>query len=89
MLFELPEKFQVYWTQYGLQVCADSLEILNLLPEDSIDLIVTSPPFALLRQKSYGNEEQTAYVEWLTIFGHAAFRVLKTTGSFVLDLGGA
>ncbi len=89
MLFELPEKFQVYWTQYGLQVSADSLEILNFLPEESIDLIVTSPPFALLRQKSYGNEDQTAYVEWLTKFGQAALRVLKSTGSFVLDLGGA
>jgi site-specific DNA-methyltransferase (cytosine-N4-specific) len=89
MLFELPAKFHVYWTQYGLQVSADSLEILNLLPEESIDLIVTSPPFALLRQKSYGNEDQIAYVEWLTRFGQAAFRVLKEPGSFVLDLGGA
>ncbi len=89
MLFELPEKFQVYWTQYGIQVAADSLEILNLLPEESIDLIVTSPPFALLRQKSYGNKDQIAYVEWLTKFGAAAFRVLKEPGSFVLDIGGA
>lgn len=89
MLFELPEKFQVYYTPYGLQVATDSLEFLNLLPKESIDLIVTSLPFALLRQKSYGNENQLAYVEWLTRFGTAAFRVLKETGSFVLELGGA
>jgi site-specific DNA-methyltransferase (cytosine-N4-specific) len=59
------------------------------LPADSVDLIVTSPPFALLRQKSYGNESQAEYVAWLGEFGEAAFRVLKPTGSFVLDLGGA
>src|SRR2546428_6025825 len=59
------------------------------LPDESIDLIVTSPPFALLRQKGYGNEDQAHYVAWLGNFGEAAFRVLKPTGSFVLDLGGA
>ncbi len=57
--------------------------------DDTIDLIMTSPPFALLRQKSYGNESQDAYVDWLVEFGHRAHRVLKPTGSFVLDLGGA
>lgn len=52
-------------------------------------MIVTSPPFALLREKSYGNESQETYVQWLAAFGKAAFRVLKDDGSFVLDLGGA
>jgi site-specific DNA-methyltransferase (cytosine-N4-specific) len=50
---------------------------------------MTSPPFALLRKKSYGNEDQEEYVQWLTEFGAAVYRVLKPTGSFVLDLGGA
>src|SRR5208337_1906262 len=44
---------------------------------------------ALLRQKSYGNEDQADYVAWLVEFGRAAHRPLKPTGSFVLDLGGA
>jgi site-specific DNA-methyltransferase (cytosine-N4-specific) len=43
----------------------------------------------LLRQKSYGNKDQDAYVAWLLEFGEAAFKPLKDTGSFVLDLGGA
>jgi DNA modification methylase len=79
----------VYRTRYGVQAAADSRRILAVLPGNSVDLIITSPPFALLRQKSYGNQDQEPYVAWLGEFGAAAFRVLKETGSFVLDLGGA
>lgn len=59
------------------------------MERESVNLIITSPPFALLRQKSYGNESQDAYVEWLLEFGRRAQPVLKNTGSFVIDLGGA
>jgi site-specific DNA-methyltransferase (cytosine-N4-specific) len=55
----------------------------------SVDLVVTSPPFALRRQKSYGNVTEAEYVEWILPFGSEVYRVLKDTGSFVLDLGGA
>jgi site-specific DNA-methyltransferase (cytosine-N4-specific) len=82
-------RLEVYRTALGRQLCADSREVLRALPGESIDLIITSPPFALLRQKAYGNEDQTEYVQWLSQFGEAAFRPLKSTGSFVLDLGGA
>ena len=85
----VPQEYRVYETALGVQACGDSREILPLLAESSVDLIVTSPPFALLRKKSYGNEEQSAYVDWLVEFGRAALSVLKDTGSFVLDLGGA
>lgn len=73
----------------GVQMAGDSRVLLAQIPDASIDLIVTSPPFALLRRKSYGNEDQSSYVAWLSTFGRAAHRVLKDTGSFVLDLGGA
>jgi site-specific DNA-methyltransferase (cytosine-N4-specific) len=79
----------IYHTPLGVQLCADSLEVLRTLAEDSVDLILTSPPFALLRKKRYGNEDQANYVAWLLEFGRAAKRVLKESGSFVLDLGGA
>lgn len=79
----------VYGTHLGAQLVGDSQAMLALLPEESVDLIVTSPPFALLREKSYGNESQAAYVHWLAGFGKAALRVLKPTGSLVLDLGHA
>ena len=79
----------VYQTDLGTQLCGDSRELLAAMAADSVDLIITSPPFALLRKKSYGNEEQSTYVEWLCEFGRAARRVLRHTGSLVLDLGGA
>nr|WP_242030559.1 site-specific DNA-methyltransferase [Coleofasciculus sp. FACHB-501] len=50
---------------------------------------MTSPPFALLREKSYGNVEQEAYIDWLFAFCRKVHRVLSPQGSFVIDLGGA
>ena len=78
-----------YRTRLGVQLCGDSLDILENIPRNSVDLIMTSPPFALLRKKNYGNEEQSQYVSWLSQFGSRAYGCLKETGSFVLDLGGA
>lgn len=89
MAIRLPKHTHVYRTRLGLQVAGDSRKLLTLLPDDSVDLIVTSPPFALLRQKTYGNKAQNEYVSWLCEFGKAAKHALKDTGSFVLDLGGA
>lgn len=89
MKFELQNDVLVYSTSLGTQVCADSVDILKRLPAESVDLVFTSPPFALLRQKSYGNLDQHEYVEWLCEFGKAALPALKDSGSFVLDLGGA
>lgn len=78
-----------YRTPLGMSVCADSLEILPLLPDSSIDLLITSPPFALQRKKEYGNEAQERYVDWFVRFASAAYPKIKETGSFVIDLGGA
>ena len=87
--YEFPLELIVYKTENGIQLCGDSREVLSFLPEGEVDLIITSPPFALLRKKSYGNEAQQDYIEWLLEFGREAYRVLKPTGSFVLDIGGA
>ena len=89
MINKIAKDSWVYKTSLGLQVVGDSKEVLKKIPQDSVDLVVTSPPFALLRQKSYGNENQEKYVQWLNEFAVEVFRVLKDTGSFVLDLGGA
>lgn len=79
----------LYVTQQGAAYAGDSLDLLDELDSDSVQLVLTSPPFALLREKSYGNVAQAAYVEWLTAFCCKVMRVLKPDGSFVLDLGGA
>src|SRR5207302_5978914 len=80
---------ELYRTPLGKAVVARAEDYLATLPDDSIDLVLTSPPFALLREKAYGNPDQSAYVDWLVSFGPPIRRVLKETGSFVLDLGGA
>jgi DNA modification methylase len=79
----------LYRTEAGNAFVGDSLELLSSLESDSVDLVMTSPPFALQRKKTYGNVEESEYVEWIKPFAQQVFRVLKDTGSFVLDLGGA
>jgi len=78
-----------YLTNRGAAHCGDSLELLAALPDESVNLVLTSPPFALLRKKEYGNRAQAEYVAWLAQFARQVQRVLKADGSFVLDLGGA
>jgi site-specific DNA-methyltransferase (cytosine-N4-specific) len=84
-----PVADKVYETSLGLQVCQDSQLALTRVPDESVDLVVTSPPFALLRKKEYGNADDHEYTAWLHPFAVEVRRVLKPTGSFVLDLGGA
>ena len=78
-----------YFTNRGRAYCADSLELLSHLPDESVNLVMTSPPFALQRKKEYGNKDQGEYVEWLSKFAKVVFSKLTRDGSFVLDLGGA
>jgi DNA modification methylase len=81
---------EVFKTSLGsIQEC-DSLVYMNGdVSDNSIDLIVTSPPFALLRKKDYGNKEQDKYVDWFKNFGKEFYRILKPTGSLVIDIGGS
>jgi site-specific DNA-methyltransferase (cytosine-N4-specific) len=79
----------IYTTKLGKAFVGDARQLLSQLKDETVDLVLTSPPFALQRQKAYGNEDQTAYVDWLLSFCHDVRRVLRPTGSFVLDLGGA
>ncbi len=78
-----------YVTKLGQAFCDDSLKMLSQFPDNSINLVMTSPPFALLRKKEYGNKEQHEYIEWLSEFAKIVFRKLTPDGSFVVDLGGA
>lgn len=78
-----------YSSALGAMYCADSLEMLSQMPDDSINLVMTSPPFALQRQKEYGNPGQPEYIDWLAGFGRMVRQKLTPDGSFVLDLGGA
>ncbi len=85
----ITKQHAIYQTEFGKAYVGDSLELLAQMEDGSVDLVMTSPPFALRRQKAYGNVAENEYVDWFKPFGTEIFRVLKDTGSFVLDLGGA
>jgi len=78
-----------YTSALGEAFLCDTLEFLPFLCDASVDLILTSPPFALKRKKEYGNEEEDKYCDWFMSFAPHLYRILKDDGSFVLDLGGA
>lgn len=59
------------------------------LADGSVNLILTSPPFALTRKKEYGNASAEEYVEWFMAFAREFRRLLRPDGSLVIDLGGA
>ncbi|MCL4876211.1 MAG: site-specific DNA-methyltransferase [Anaerolineae bacterium] len=77
-----------YSTKLGSAYLGDALELLDQLDDNSIDLICTSPPFALLRKKAYGNVHADDYIEWFMQFARKFARVLKPQGSLVIDIGG-
>jgi site-specific DNA-methyltransferase (cytosine-N4-specific) len=78
-----------FTTRQGEAILGDSLEYMSALAPCSIDLIVTSPPFGLVRKKDYGNEDADRYVDWFYPFAEQFRRILKPQGSLVIDIGGA
>jgi site-specific DNA-methyltransferase (adenine-specific) len=64
----------------------DCRNILPALSENSIDLIVTSPPYADQRNHTYGGIRPDEYVEWFLPISAQLKRVLKPTGSFILNI---
>jgi DNA modification methylase len=78
-----------YRTDLGTAYLGNSLSALSKVPDHSVDLILTSPPYALLTEKEYGNASEEQYVEWFTPFATLFKKKLKANGSFVLNLGGS
>ncbi len=76
-----------YRTSLGEAYLGDSLDFMRQIPTGSVNLVMTSPPFALKRKKNYGNVEDIEYVEWLYPFAEEIHRILKDDGSFVIDIG--
>jgi site-specific DNA-methyltransferase (adenine-specific)/site-specific DNA-methyltransferase (cytosine-N4-specific) len=64
----------------------DSLLVLKSLPDNSVDLIVTSPPYSDQRKSTYGGIHPDKYVEWFLPISLELLRVLKPTGSFILNI---
>ncbi len=68
---------------------ADALAGLASMPTGSVNLAVTSPPYALEFKKEYGNATKGEYVEWMRPLAEEIYRVLADDGSFVLNIGGS
>lgn len=64
----------------------DCKEVIKKLPDNSVDLIFTSPPYADQRKSTYGGIHPDKYVEWFLPLSKELFRVLKPTGTFVLNI---
>lgn len=79
----------LYKTTSGAAYLGDSRDLLAKLPDSSVNLIFTSPPYALHFKKEYGNVDKADYVEWFLGFAREMFRVLRDDGSFVLNIGGS
>jgi site-specific DNA-methyltransferase (cytosine-N4-specific) len=78
-----------YTTDYGSAYLTDSLNLLKALPDNSINLVLTSPPYALHFKKEYGNVDKDQYIFWFMEFAREILRVLSSDGSFVLNIGGS
>jgi site-specific DNA-methyltransferase (cytosine-N4-specific) len=76
-------------SKHGSIHLGDSLQYLKTCKQQGINLIMTSPPFGLVRKKQYGNVDADQYVEWFRPFAEQFRRVLKENGSLVIDIGGA
>lgn len=67
-------------------ILGDCKEILKTLPNDSVDLIFTSPPYADSRSNTYGGIHPDKYVEWFTPISQELLRLLKPDGTFILNI---
>jgi site-specific DNA-methyltransferase (cytosine-N4-specific) len=90
LVYEYTEPIPFISTELGQAYLGDSLGLLHhTLAPESVDLIMTSPPFGLVREKSYGNKKANDYLEWFRPFAEGFKRVLKSTGSVAIDIGGS
>lgn len=86
---ESPVVKEFYRTELGKMMQGNCLNYMSSsVPDASVDLIMTSPPFALNRKKAYGNVAEADYCAWFKPFALEMHRILKDSGSLVLDIGG-
>jgi len=72
--------------QLDTVIHGDCLSVIKTFPDECIDLIVTSPPYADNRKKSYKGIPTNQYVQWFLPISYELKRVLKPEGSFVLNI---
>lgn len=81
-------KKQALKTKNGRIICGDSNTAMDEIEDGAVNLIMTSPPFGLIKEKEYGNVPADDYLEWFTPFANNFKRILAENGSLVIDIGG-
>lgn len=67
-------------------ILGDCEQVLREFPDNSVDLIFTSPPYADQRKRTYGGVRPNEYVDWFLPKAEQFLRVLKPTGTFILNI---
>jgi site-specific DNA-methyltransferase (cytosine-N4-specific) len=81
--------YEYFSSDNGRIYHGDCLNVMNSIEDNSVDLVVTSPPYALIKKKEYGNSSSDEYLEWFKPFAKEIYRILAPHGSFVLNIGGS
>jgi len=85
--------FPLYETKYGTLFYGDSQNMLKNIHfkdlKNKINMILTSPPFALNEKKAYGNLTGQEYIDWISSFGEIFRKLLAPDGSLIIELGNA
>lgn len=77
----MPSIQPFYETPAGAAYLGDSRELLKSFPDASVNLVFTSPPYALHFKKAYGNVSKADYVDWFLTFAREVHRVLRLGGA--------
>src|SRR6266480_4392000 len=84
----VPGQEPYFRTRLGAAYLVDARQVLKALPQNSVDAIITSPPYALHFKKEYGNVEKEDYIPWFLRFAKEFQRILAEDGSLVINVGG-
>lgn len=71
---------------YSKLILGNCLDVLRKMENDSVDLIITSPPYADSRKKTYGGISPDKYVDWFLPISKELLRTLKKDGTFILNI---
>ena len=67
-------------------VLGDCVQFMGTLPDNCIDLVVTSPPYAEQRSATYGGISEDDFPEWITSVAKEIYRILNPSGSFIMNI---
>lgn len=70
----------------GVLFQGDCLEVMKNIEDESVDMVITSPPYANQRKDSYNSVSEDKYINWFRPIAKEIKRILKPSGSFFLNI---